>query len=229
MKNWSLLIGILFIGNLLFAQSSSKAGLWYSKAQVSEDIQFLKEALTHFHPGLHLYISQTELDQSFEDFLMYLPEKVSEAYLQKSLAYLLAKIRCGHTYLNPWNMDKEIRKRVFDQPHYFPLLFKIIDHQIVVTHNLSEQPQIEAGIIIDSINGHSTVTILNTLKQVVKGDGHSTDGHRLNSLGLDNVHDNRMSGLICTFLFSFPGKQIIFLSFIMIWKTIKQSQFNSWL
>ncbi|MEO1653231.1 MAG: S41 family peptidase [Bacteroidota bacterium] len=137
------------------------------------DIDFLEKAMTEIHPGIYRYNSPDEIKQHFKGLRASLYEGISEAEFMKKMAQMVVKIRCGHTYLNPWNMKKSIRQRLFGGETFFPLGFRIIDKRFYVTYNTSEVEDIKAGAEILSINGISTQVIYDSLYTIGRSDGNN--------------------------------------------------------
>ncbi len=153
-----------------------------SSEQLQEDVEVLEKCIKAFHPGLYRYQSPTELDSQLLLLRQQFATDQTEGEVLKALAKFTERIKCGHTYPNPWNMKKEIRERLMNQQHYLPLGFKIINRQMVITHHVSESTELSRGTIITAINQIPVATILDSLVQVTKADGLSTTAHRLNSL-----------------------------------------------
>ena len=101
------------------------------------DIELLEEVIREVHPGLYRYNSNQTLDEIFTKLRIDANHDMDEGEWQTKLAQAIAKIKCGHTYVNPWNMKKSIRKRLYGGDLYFPIGFHIIDNELIVTENLS--------------------------------------------------------------------------------------------
>ena len=143
------------------------------KDSVLHDLDLLEKALTEIHPGIYRYNTEEGIKTEFDVLRSRISNSISEAELMKRLAQTITKIRCGHTYLNPWNMDNELRTRLFGGQIYFPLGFKIIVGRFYVTHNASENEEIKKGAEILSINGVAIQTIYDSLKTIARSDGHN--------------------------------------------------------
>ena len=179
-------------------------GKQLERLDVIEDVKLLQTLLKNYHPGLYTYISPIKLDNNFASLISNLPEYPTEGYLQRELALLLGQIKCGHTYLNPWNANEDVFNRIYDDQIYFPLLFEVVENQLIVTENLSDDQGIKKGAKIHAINGHKTQEIIEKIKQVIKGDGFAADDHRLSELGLDQVELNDRDWFDMYFHLFFP-------------------------
>ncbi len=141
-----------------------------SVAQLQEEFNLIKTAYSTIHPGLFRYNSEGAMALNFkmlEDFLQQ-DRTLPELYLAYSR--FLAKIKCGHTYCNFYNQPDEVRIPLFQQADRVPFCFQLINHQMIVTHDLSKTGRLE-GTEILSINDVAVQTILDSLIALVKADG----------------------------------------------------------
>ena len=156
------------------AQKSFVKGNALQKDSLIADLQLLEQALTELHPGLYRYNTPEDISSAFQQLKGLVYEGISEAEFMKMLAQTIVKIKCGHTYLNPWNMKRDIRNRLFGGAIYMPVGFKIIEGQMILTHNASNIESIKRGAAISSINGIPVSTILDSLGTIAKMDGNNT-------------------------------------------------------
>lgn len=137
------------------------------------DVNLLEQVLTEMHPGLYRYNSHADIASLFDSFRKNLPGNISESEFMKRLAQLVTKIKCGHTYLNPWNMDIELRNRLYGNKQYFPVGFKIVDGRFFVTENATDFEHLERGAELLSINEVPVDEIYNNLTTIAKSDGNN--------------------------------------------------------
>ncbi|MEM1322462.1 MAG: S41 family peptidase [Bacteroidota bacterium] len=149
------------------------SGNMLRKDSLLVDLQILEQALTEMHPGLYRYNKPEDIRQSFQQLKEGLPAEISEGEFMTRLAQCIAKIRCGHTYLNPWNMNRELRERLLGGKTYFPVGFNIIEGHFFATENVSGNESLKRGAEILSINGLPIIDIYNRLKSIAKSDGHN--------------------------------------------------------
>ena len=152
-------------------------------AQMHEDLAVLQRALTEIHPGLYRYNTPAEISARFAAIQANAAKPASEAEFFRSLAQLVSTIRCGHTYLNPYNQRDSLMASLFGQRTYLPIYFSVVNHRFIVTQNLSSQP-LAPGSEIKRINGVPVSRIIATLLTVTTADGNGTQNYRLNSIGL---------------------------------------------
>ena len=189
MKTITLLILALLLKSLQ-PSVSGQAKLLKSDSLLV-DIDYLEEILTSVHPGIYRYNTKEQIAAEFDRLRRQVQgRKMDEAAWMLLLAKSVNKVKCGHTYLNPWNMKKSIRNRLFGGAIYFPLGFKILDGRMVVSENLSDEQSIERGDLIVSINGLPAQQILDSMTIIAKTDGHNfnpVDSY----LSLDEFGENR--------------------------------------
>jgi hypothetical protein len=184
-------------------KTSLVSGRLLQKDSLLADIDLLERALTEIHPGIYRYNSPVSINREFDRLRAQVYEGMTEAAFMKILAQSIKKIRCGHTYLNPWNMNVDLRGRLFGGPIYFPLGFSILNGQFIVTHNASEASGIRPGAAITSINGISAKTILDSLSTIAKVDGNNNSPVP-RYLSVSNIDARHWNAFDLYFLLFFP-------------------------
>ncbi len=129
---------IISITLFLLVLSSNAQERILTKDSLKKDMDLLYQVLDKVHAGTYRYLSKTELSQEFEKFNSDLPSTISEREFMIRLAQLVNKIKCGHTYLNPWNMVTKVRERLFDKPINFPVGIEVVNGRFYVTENVSQ-------------------------------------------------------------------------------------------
>ncbi|HRH44863.1 MAG TPA: S41 family peptidase [Pyrinomonadaceae bacterium] len=154
-----------------------------STQQLQEDFAVFKKTLTTIHPGIYRYNTPDSLEKDFSEYEAKLQNQMSESEFFVLVSQFLNKLKCGHTFANPYNQDKNLKERLFNQKTYLPFYFQIIDNKIIITGNASSK-NISLGSEITKINGVTVKEIIEKLLTVTKADGNSTLEHRINSLQL---------------------------------------------
>jgi len=179
-KNFiTLLLALFFFLNIrAFAQE-----IILSPEQMQKDISYMEAVFKNIHPGFYRYNTEEQL----ESYLSELKDKCSKPLTEKTFFVLLskftAKIKCGHTFLSPYNANEKVAARIFPDK-FFPFYFKIIDDKIIVTHNLSENDRIKRGDEIISINGYASKGIIDSLLFVSRTDGNNGLAKQYDNLNL---------------------------------------------
>ncbi|MEM6685739.1 MAG: hypothetical protein AAF617_08135, partial [Bacteroidota bacterium] len=163
----------IIIITIIGFQTACAQGKILHKDSLLVDIDYLEKIVKEVHPGVYRYNSEQEINSLFKELRYTITDDITEGQLMLALAKAVKKIQCGHTYVNPWNMRKDIRNRLFDKKIYLPLGFEVLNNNMIVTENLSQNTVLKRGDKLISIDGKSAATILDSLKTVVKQDGNN--------------------------------------------------------
>ncbi|MEO9483868.1 MAG: S41 family peptidase [Ekhidna sp.] len=149
------------------------SGLAYTENQIKEDIEVLRKTIEYIHPAVYKYRDSIDLQQDFEVLEKEMIAQPNVVNVFKSVSKFAAKIKCSHTFTNPWNQGPDIKQAIFHQPDKLPLTFKRIGKRLFIDKNASENNSVMRGDEILSINGVETNVILTTLAQYVTSDGNN--------------------------------------------------------
>lgn len=149
--------------------------LVFSETQIEEDIAVLAKTLKGIHPALYNYMSRKDFEANLAELEKELKQNpnLSNAYLL--ISQFLEKIKCSHTFSNPYNQGILIKKAFFYQKNKLPISFVRAENELLINRNVSENPKIRKGQKIISINGVKTEEILNTLKNYISSDGNNVE------------------------------------------------------
>jgi C-terminal processing protease CtpA/Prc len=175
-----LLILCLLGSTMLYSQDKQPV---LTPAQMHGDLDILKAAFTNLHPGAYRYINREQLNRYFKEAARATDRPLSLASYYVKLSQLAVRLRCGHTYVNPYNQKKRVTTPLLSDL-VVPLLFQVIDNRLVITHNLSEQAEIHAGDEIVSINGVPCTDIVDSLLTVSRADGRNGLHKQLDNINL---------------------------------------------
>jgi hypothetical protein len=181
----------------------------FTPEQMKQDLAVLKKVLVAIHPGLYRYNTPDKIEAVFADAERSLVKTQNERDFFIKVAQLVSILKCGHTYPNPYNQNEKLRQRLFDQRTYLPFYFSVIDGRFVITANASSK-RLPAGSEITKINGVPVKEIVSSLLTVTKGDGTSTTGHRVDSIGLTRFEAENYALFDWYFPLFFPSKNEIF-------------------
>lgn len=174
-----------------------------SPAQMQEDFGILVKTLIGIHPGVYRYQTPESLAQIAADYEKKLRNPLPEAEFFKLVAQFTNQINCGHTYINPYNLDAVTRERIFGGKVYLPFYFRIVGDRIIITENASSQT-IAKGSEITKIGGIPAKKIIETLLTVTKADGANTREHRVQSIELTRFEAERYALFDMYFPLFFP-------------------------
>ena len=180
-----------------------------SAAEIQEDFAVFKKTLTAIHPGIYRYNSPESLEKEFAEFETKLKNPMREGEFFILIAQFTNRLRCGHTYTNPYNQDEKLKERLFSRRNYLPFYFRIVDGKMIVTANASSK-NISAGSEITRINSFAVKEIIEKLLTVTKADGNAPFEHRLNSIELPRAEAETYALFDWFFPLFFPLKDEIF-------------------
>ncbi len=176
---FTAIIAIAFSTNIAFGENI----VLLQPEQMQKDAKVLKEALTTLHPGLYRYNTKAQIENSFAEVDSKVQKPLDEKQFYLLISQLVEKIKCGHTFMNPLNLNDNVAERIFSN-QVLPFYFVLIDGKIIVTHNISENTSIQRGDVITEINGVRAAKIIDKLLTVSRGDGNNSLGKRLNNINL---------------------------------------------
>lgn len=166
---------------LLFFICQLGAAQMLTPAQMEKDLSILSAAWENMHPGLYRYNTPKTIQQYFTAIRKRCQQPLHERTFFILLSQLNIKLKCGHSFVSFYNQKQVVEDRLFSSS-FFPLIFRVLDREFVITHNLSNDLSIQPGDKIRAINGISVSTIIDSLLTVSKADGE----HGLNKK-LDNI------------------------------------------
>lgn len=70
------------------------------------ELDIIKSSWATLHPGLLRYNTQSQIDQYFENLEKQVSNPITNQQYFILLSQLASKLKCGHTYLNPWNQTE---------------------------------------------------------------------------------------------------------------------------
>ncbi|AFM06316.1 periplasmic protease [Bernardetia litoralis DSM 6794] len=163
MKKLILLLCLQFsFVSALYAQNLSSQGL-------QDDAKLLWNALNELHPGLYRHNDTTILEEKYQKLLVNFSEDKTPQETFLLLSEFTAAIKCGHTYLNPFNQKNRIIDTLYNQKKLLPFTFKIIKNQWFVYKSVSDN--LKKGDEIISINGILIEEILKNITNYIQTDG----------------------------------------------------------
>lgn len=179
MKN---IFGLLFLLSSLTMFGQSRQASLTSEERLKE-LNIIKSTFISLHPGLYRFNTPTQIETYFEGLKRKISKNISNDEYFILLSKLTTILKCGHTYLNPWNQTNEIINSYFSKS-FIPFLYTVIDNKFIITHNLSENKSIKAGDEIVSINGIKVKIIIDSLLIVSRTDGKNGLGKKIDNLNI---------------------------------------------
>ncbi|MBS2026017.1 MAG: peptidase S41, partial [Deltaproteobacteria bacterium] len=150
---------------------------------VERDLPVLEQALRELHPGLLRYTTPAQLDARFAALKAALGKDQTRAEAYLKLSEFLASLRCGHTYVNPLNLDKAVAAELFSGKTRVPFRFRWLGEQMVVTRDDSAEHVLPRGTRVRAIDDVPAERLLARMMPLVRADG-SNDQKRKSLLEL---------------------------------------------
>lgn len=168
----------LFFWALLLLSFTLSAQRTLTATEMQADLSILHDAWISLHPGLYRFNTSKDIERKFEVLRQQCTIASPEKRFFLLLSQLAQQVKCGHTYLNPLNLDSEISARIMPGK-VVPFFFKIVGQEhLIITHVLQETPAYRRGDEVLSINGISVRRILDSLLSVSRSDGNNSLGKK---------------------------------------------------
>lgn len=155
-----------------------------SSQSMQYDLAVLKACWENLHPGLYRYNTKDEMDKRFHSAQSYCSKPHTEKEFYILLSKIAESVKCGHTYLNPLNLNENIQN-YFLPKYTIPFLFEVVEEKkIIITHNLSDNASLARGTEILAIQGISCKQIIDSLLTVSRSDGKNGLAKKLNNINI---------------------------------------------
>jgi hypothetical protein len=177
---WGLCAATLGSGPAVGADSSTNLPTVISALDLQADFAVFKRAYEELHPGLYRYNTKRELAAHFRTLQRALDHNQSRSDAYLAFATFLTRLQCGHSYPNFYNQTDEIARALFQQKNRLPFHFRWLDKRMIITRNLTANPQLERGTEVLTINGVRVKRVLERLMTVSRADGANDDKRRSN-------------------------------------------------
>ncbi len=151
-----------------------------SAADLHADVATLRRTFEALHPGLRRYNTPAQIDAAFTALDASFHDGATLAAAFRAFSLFAAKIRCGHTFLNPTNQTEAVRRTLFGGPH-LPVHFRWLQGHLIVTESFAPDAALVPGTEIAAIDGTPAPEILARLLTVARADG-SNDHKRVASM-----------------------------------------------
>jgi hypothetical protein len=169
MKNGLLLF---MIGFLLGSCAVSKynPAKKFSPQQLQQDYGIFRGSLEEAHPSLYWYTPKDSMDFYFEQGRNKLSDSLTETQFRYVLAYVISKMRCGHTSARP----SKKASALMGQNSPFPLYIKAWPDTVFVTANLNRRDSnIYRGVILKKIDNRPIEKVIDSLFSFLSTDGYN--------------------------------------------------------
>ncbi|MGC4038207.1 MAG: S41 family peptidase [Chitinophagaceae bacterium] len=162
-----ILLFNLFTTSQIIAQDVAETRV-FQPAQMQEDFNYLRKALEETHPGLYMHHTKEEMEFKMDSLYKLLDKPLPFLQFYKIIAYLVAEVKCEHTYCNPYS---DYQKRVM-QWKMFPFQPFFINNKSYIAINRTADTSIHPGDEIVSINNRPIDSIKTEIFKYLPVDGN---------------------------------------------------------
>ncbi len=164
-------INLLLFPILLFqntANAEDYTNKKFTSEELIEDLNYLFDNLESIHPDLYYFTPQSKIDSLKAEVIKELEEPMTRLDFARKVMPPVVALGDGHTSLS---FPSEERNEYLDKNGgIFPFDIMIRENKLLIASNWSEDDSIEVFSEIISINGISSETILNTMRQYVSAE-----------------------------------------------------------
>lgn len=161
------------------AAAAPEGEITADKAQ--RDLRILQRAFTDLHPGLYRYATPAQIDAEFAAAQEAVKGGISRAGMVLLASRLAAAVRCGHTWVSPYNQSPAVDE-LLARADKLPLSLRFVEGRALVTG--SAVPGVQAGAELLAVDGRGITEIVDALLPLLRADGEHAGarGKRLSQL-----------------------------------------------
>ncbi|WP_315816676.1 S41 family peptidase [Paraflavitalea speifideaquila] len=142
-----------------------------SRQEMQDDLQYLRKVMEAVHPGLYRYTPRPVMDQRLDSFYDRLTGSLPFYDYYRSMASLVAGVRCAHTSILPGrNWESHFMRNV----PLFPYSLHFIKDRAYIILNQTADTTLKPGFELLAINGQSITDIRQVIFDHSWSDGYNT-------------------------------------------------------
>jgi hypothetical protein len=149
---------------------------------IEGDLALLRRAVREIHPGANRYRTPEQEAVAFQRLQGRMKRVPSRAEAYVAISEYLAGIKCGHTFLNPYNQSDSVRAEFFLTPNKLPFHYLWVDGKLIVTVAMPGL-DLHGGDEVTKINGQPVPKLREALLKLARADG-GRDLSRLRQMSL---------------------------------------------
>ena len=146
----------------------------YGPDQLREDFTVARHSYEKIHPSLYWFTPKDSMDFYFDQTYNNLTDSLTELQFRNRMAYVIAKIKCGHTSVRfskaytSWAEKAGIGIN-------FPFAVKTWggDSMVITRNAFRKDSLLTAGTVLLSVNGKSVPQLLAGMCDLISTDGNS--------------------------------------------------------
>lgn len=160
------LLVVLFIYVPATAQPPARPML--QPAAMQEDLKYLRSMLEATHPGLYMHHTKEAMQYKMDSLAAGLDQPLTFLDFYKKIAYLIAEVRCEHTYCNYGDGFGKLINNV----KLLPIQLYFLSGKAYILVNGTKEKDIELGDELLTINNYPVDSIRKVLYQYIPSDGY---------------------------------------------------------
>jgi hypothetical protein len=163
---------------LCIAGCSSKAAFnpnkKYGPDELREDFTVARRSYEKIHPSLYWYTSKDSMDTYFDKAYQQLTDSLTELQFRNRMAYVIAKIKCGHTSIRFSEAYNNWAEKA-GPGVTFPFAVKTWggDSMVITRNAFRKDSLLTAGTVLLSVNGKNVPQLLAGMCNLISTDGNS--------------------------------------------------------
>ena len=188
MSLYVAIASLCFISSSIYSQS-------FTQDAVLEDLGFLKKSIQTYNPGLYRF--NPYFDKKSDSLIATVFEDLDMNSYFTKVAQLCALSHEGHFSVGSW--EDTVHKGFYSNTYsYLPFSVKIVGRRVFVWDNYSNDSSLQRGDEIISINGNTTLSIVERMYSCISSDGKIENNLR----NIDVVYNRKPANCISNSKFS---------------------------
>ncbi len=142
-----------------------------TQEELMADAAILKSALDNLHPSILLHQSEDRYAENYAVFTKELTQVKTKEAAFLCFSRYINTIKCGHTYLNPFNQRDTLIDSLLQENTLLPFGFTIQEEGLRINQSMVKDLKEEGDII--QINDIDVTTLCETILPYIKTDGNN--------------------------------------------------------
>lgn len=146
----------------------------YAPDELREDFTVARRTYEKIHPSLYWFTPKDSMDFYFDQAYSHLTDSLTELQFRNRMAYVIAKIKCGHTSVRFSKAYNKWAEKA-GPGITFPFAVKTWggDSMIITRNAFRKDSLLTAGTILLSVNGKNVKQLLSGMCDLISTDGNS--------------------------------------------------------
>jgi Peptidase family S41 len=137
----------------------------FQPAALQQDFNYLRKALEETHPGLYKHHTKEAMQYKMDSLYSLLNKPMPFLDFYKIIAYLIAEVKCEHTYCNPYSDNRMLQWKLI------PIQLLFWQDKAYVIVNRTADTSIHLGDELLSINHYPADSIKHVIYKYMSSDG----------------------------------------------------------